>query len=262
MQNAKRKEALLKLLTQKSMVSVSELSGLFHLSEVSIRKLLVQMEAEGSLKRTWGGAVSAHGSLSEFSHEEKAALNLEEKKAIAKTAYDCIANGEAIFLDSGTTTLELARLIAKGDKRDIMIVTNALNIAMEFHLAEDIEVMLIGGHFRHKILCCTGFFALEALKHLFFDKGFVTGNHFTPERGFTTPSLQEAEMKRKVLEVSKESYILMDSSKYGNDSLSLIVPCEAVNFLITDNHIPQATILQLQEKGLQVLVAQSLGESL
>lgn len=251
-----RKKTILRLLAQKSSVSVSELSAMFSLSEVSIRRLLVAMEKEGSIKRTWGGAVSTQSSLSEFSHEEKAAKNLEQKQRIAQAAYDHILDGEAIFLDSGTTTLALARLIARGDKRSVMVVTNALNIAMEFQKTEDIEVMLIGGQFRHRILCCTGFFAMEALKHLFFDKCFVTGNHFSGERGFTTPSLQEAEMKRKVISVSKESYILMDASKYGDDSLSLIVPCEGVDSLITDWRLQERIVSQLGERGLQVIVAQ------
>lgn len=251
-----RKAAILWMLESQSSVSVSELSEKFKISEVSIRKQLVTMEREGSIRRTWGGAVSAHGSLNEFSHEEKETRNLEEKQAMAQAAYDLINDGDAVFLDSGTTTLQLARLLAAGDKRRVMIVTNALNIALEFRAAEDIEVVLIGGQFRHRILCCTGFFTMEALKHLYFDKGFVTGNHFTEERGFTTPSLQEAEMKRRVIEISKESYILMDYSKYGDDSLSLIAPCEAVDFIITDWRIPEGKIRQFAEKNVQVVAAQ------
>ncbi len=251
-----RRKTILRLLAQKSSVSVSELSAMFSLSEVSIRRLLVIMEKEGSIKRTWGGAVSMQSSLSEFSNDEKATKNLEQKQRIAQAAYDRIQDGEAVFLDSGTTTLGLARLIVRGDKRRLMVVTNALNIAMEFQKTEDIEVVLIGGQFRHRILCCTGFFAMEALKHLFFDKCFVTGNHFSAERGFTTPSLQEAEMKRKVIFASKESYVLMDASKYGDDSLSLIIPCEDANYLITDWRLQERDAMLLGERGLQVIIAQ------
>lgn len=251
-----RKATILSMLAQKSSVSVSELSEKFKLSEVSVRRLLVSMEKDGSIKRTWGGAVSAQSSLSELSHKEKETRNQEEKQSIAQAAYARISDGEAIFLDSGTTTLALARLLAKGSKRRVMVVTNALNIALEFRDAEDIEVMLIGGQFRHRILCCTGFFAMESLKHLYFDKGFVTGNHFTEERGFTTPTLQEAEMKRKVIAVSKESYILMDASKYGDDSLSLIAPCEAVDYVITDWRLPSVVARQFAEKGVQMIITE------
>lgn len=250
-----RKNIILQMLAQKSSVTVLELSEKFGLSEVSIRRLLVAMENEGSITRTWGGAVSTQSSLSEFSHEKKEMLNLPQKQAIALAAYERIVDGDALFLDSGTTTLALARLIAQGEKRHVMVVTNALNIALEFRNAEDIHVMLIGGEFRHKILCCTGLFAMDSLKQLFFDKGFATGNHFTDERGFTTPSLQEAEMKRKVLSISKESYILMDASKYGNDSLTLIAPCEEVDYLITDSRLPQEAIRRIAERGIEVIAA-------
>ncbi len=251
-----RKNLILQMLAETPAVSVALLSDKLRLSKVSVRRLLTALEEEGLLKRTWGGAVRSESTLREFCHGEKETRNLAEKESIALAAYHQIVDGEAIFLDSGTTTLALARLLVKGNKRQVMVVTNALNIVLAFSHAQDIDVMVIGGQFRHRILCCTGFFAMEALKYLHFDKGFITGNHFSQHRGFTTSSLQEAEMKRQVIAISKESYVLMDSSKYGGDSLSLIVPCEGADFLITDWHLPAPVAQDFLDKGLQVMVAQ------
>ena len=147
-----RRNYILRQLEEKSSVTVAELSGALALSEVTVRKLLMAMEREGRLKRTWGGAVCAHGSLRELSHREKEALHLEEKKAIARAAYDCIADGEAVFLDCGTTTIQLARLIIAGPKRGVMVCTNAINIAMELARAPDIHSIVIGGELRGNIL--------------------------------------------------------------------------------------------------------------
>ena len=139
MNQEERKKYILERLKISSSVSVSELSEAFGLSEVSVRKLLSGMEQEGTLKRTWGGAVSAYGSLREFSHQENEARQMEEKRAIARVAYDCIGDGEAVFLDSGTTTLELAKRIVTGQKRKIVACTNNIFIAAERAKAADMR---------------------------------------------------------------------------------------------------------------------------
>lgn len=251
-----RRNDILNLLNEKSSVTVAELSEMLKLSEVSVRKLLASMEQEGLLKRTWGGAVSIYGSLRELSNDEKVTKHLVEKQSIAQAAYDCIDDGEAVFLDSGTTTIQLAKLIVTGPKRKIMVATNATNISMELSKAEDIQSIIIGGEIRQKIFSCVGYLSHLCLSHLNFDKGFITGNHFSLDHGFTTPNLQEAELKRRVLSVSKERFVLMDYSKYGDDSLALIAPLKDVDTLITDWHIPWETVKQLNDRGIKVVVGQ------
>ncbi|MCQ4744141.1 MAG: DeoR/GlpR family DNA-binding transcription regulator [Blautia producta] len=248
-----RKQYILSLLNAKSSVTVAELSKAFQLSEVSVRKMLMKMEKQGEIKRTWGGAVSVEGSLQEYSHSEKVPKYLKEKLSIAKAAYECISDGDAIMLDSGTTTLQIARLIKKGPKRKIMVTTNAINIAMELAEAEDIPVVLIGGEVRHRILCCTGNFADEMVRRLFFDKGFVSGNHLSLEHGFTTPNIGEANFKRAVMNSSKESFIVLDHSKFGDDSLSLICPIKEIDTVLTDWGAPIQFVEQLRLKGVRVI---------
>lgn len=199
MTTQEKKEFIIKILDTQSSVTVSQLSEAFKISDVSVRKLLAAMEQEGLVKRTWGGAISAYGSLNEFSHKEKEWKHTAEKLSIAYAAYDCISDGDAVFLDCGTTTTQLARVIRSGSKRKILVGTNAINIAMELSEAEDISVIVIGGNFRHRILSCVGAYAEEMMKTLFFDKGFISGNHLTLEHGFTTPDLQEARMKRLMM---------------------------------------------------------------
>lgn len=248
-----RKNYIIKLLSEKPLVTVAELAETFSLSEVSVRKLLSMMEKEGSLTRSWGGATRPGNVLHEYSHTEKESLHLEEKKAIAAFCYEKICDGESVFLDSGTTTIQLARLIASGAKRHILVVTNALNIAMEFIHAEDISVILIGGEFRHRIVCCTGELAVDALDHFYFDRSFISGNHFSLERGFTTPILSEAKMKGKVFEVSKNAYVCMDSSKYGSNSLCRIAPIQSASMIVTDWRMPQSILNHFREKGITMV---------
>jgi DeoR family fructose operon transcriptional repressor len=127
---------------------------------------------------------------------------------------------------------------------------------MELSKAEDIQCIVIGGEFRHKIYSCVGYLSQLCLDHLNFDKGFITGNHFSLDHGFTTPTLQEAEFKRRVLSVSKQRFVLMDYSKYGDDSLALIAPLQEVDTVITDWHIPIEIFKQFNDRGVKVLVGQ------
>lgn len=255
MNQEERRKYILEQLQLRSSISVSELSETFGLSEVSVRKLLAGMEQEGALKRTWGGAVSACGSLREFSHQENEARRIEEKRQIARAAYEYIGDGEAVFLDSGTTTLELAKRIVEGPKRNIVACTNNIRVALELARAEDIRSIIIGGELRTNIYSCVGYLSEQTLSGLFFDKGFLSGNHFTLERGFSTPTLGEAELKRKVLSISKEKYMLMDYAKFGDDSMVLIAPPEGIDVLITDWHAPETLAKGFEEKGVKLVAA-------
>ena len=252
-----RQDYIINLLATRSSVSVSELSETLRISEVSVRKLLNAMEHDGKIKRTWGGAVSVYGSLNEFSHKEKEPVRLEEKKAIAIAAYDCINDGDAVFLDCGTTNEQLAKIIKNGSKRNILVGTNAINIVNELIEAEDIHMIVVGGEFRHKILSCVGNFAEDMLSHLFFDKGFISGNHLTIEHGFTTPNLQEAQLKKMMMKYCKEHYIVLDHSKFGDDSWGLIAPTSELNTIITDWKTPAEFIKQLRDCGVKVIQGQN-----
>lgn len=248
-----RKSSIIQMLEERSSVTVAELSELFELSEVSVRKLLVSMENDGQLKRTWGGAVSIQGSLREFSHEEKQPKNLQEKMCIAQAAYDCINDNDAIFLDAGTTTAQLARLIKSGDKKNLVVGTNAVNIAQELAGAQGVSVIVIGGEMRHNILSCVGPLAEEALKKLFFDKGFLSGNHLTVENGFTTPTLVEAEVKKLIMNACKTYYCVLDYSKFGDDSLVRIAATNELDGIITDWRTSKQFIEELRERGVKVI---------
>lgn len=247
-----RRGYVLQVLQRQSAVTVSELCDALGLSDVSVRKLLDRMEKEGVLRRTWGGAVSAYGSTGEISYEEKMVRQLAQKQAIAREAYDMIKDGDAVYLDSGTTTLQLAQLIARGSKRKVLVCTHGLNIAMAFHTVEDIEVVLVGGALQHNILACGGGAAREVLQRMYFDKGFLSVSYFAPEQGFTTPNLREAEVKRVLMTNAKETIALADSSKYGNASLALVATCAEMKTLITDSFLPEDAQAALTEKGMRV----------
>ncbi|HBE78780.1 MAG TPA: DeoR family transcriptional regulator [Firmicutes bacterium] len=252
-----RKRAILDILQEKTSVSVGELRDLFSVSDVTIRKILNELDDYGYLKRTRGGAISLTTSIREFEEKEKEKTNTAEKKAIAKAAYEIIKDGETVFIDAGSTTLELTRLIKNGSKRNIVLVTNAINLAVEMVDAEDIDLILIGGNVRHRILSCVGGLAEKAIESLFFDKVFLGANSIDIEHGITTPNTYEAQVKQCMLKSAKEKIVLADYSKFNEVSLAKVCPINGVDRIITDWNAAEPGIKKLRELGVDVIVAQS-----
>ena len=251
-----RKEYILRKLEEKSFVRVNELSRELEISEATVRKLLMQMEEEGLLKRNWGGAVGVAGVATEFPYKDKMSKQLNEKRAIGQAAYDLIGDGETVFLDSGTTTGQLAKLIARGPKRNIVVCTNALNILIELSKAEDIRTIMIGGEFRHSIYSCVGPLSTMVMSGLAFDKAFITGSHFTLNRGFSTPELRAASTKQSALKMARYKVVLMDSDKFGKDSMVIVAPPDGVDMLITDWHMKPEIKVQFENLGVEVIAAE------
>lgn len=252
-----RKQYILSVLEHKGSVSVSELSEQFEISEVSVRKLLMSLEKEHLLRRRWGGAVKPTRTMNELTYQTRETINLREKIAIAEMAYNSIEDGDSIYLDSGTTTLELAKMIKNGSKRNILVATNALDHAKELVGQNEIRIIMIGGEVRHDARACNGYLTKDAISQMIFDKGFIGIEHISTERGITTPNMPEAELKRAIIKSSKKSIVLADYSKFWNDSLIQIAPAGKVYRVITDWHISPEEVTQFKAKGIEIAVSRN-----
>lgn len=255
MLTVEKRNIILSMLKTKSVVTVKELSRELDTSEVTIRKILNEMDDQGLLKRTRGGAVNIT-TVHEFEEKEKERRNRAEKAAIAKRAYDYIRESDSVFIDAGSTTLELVRMIKKGSKRGIVVVTNALNIAYELLDSKDIEILFIGGQVRHRIMSCVGGLAENAIGSLCIDKAFLGCNSVTVETGITTPNLNEAQVKQTVLHVSRETILISDSSKFGRTSMARICPLTSLSRVITDSHLDQEIREQIESTGVALDVVE------
>jgi DeoR family fructose operon transcriptional repressor len=228
-----RKSQILELLKSSSKILVNELCDHFDVSPATIRNDLRELENGGFLKRTHGGAISNTKTGYELNSYQKEVTNHLEKEAIARFSFDLIENGDTILLDTGTTTLELARLL--GQKRDITVVVNDIEIARYLEDNTDINVILIGGALRQKFHCTVGPIALKALEGLSVDKAFMAANGITAKKGLTTPDLQQAEVKRAMIEIASEVIVLCDSSKIGYNAFAQFAQINSISRLITDN---------------------------
>jgi DeoR/GlpR family transcriptional regulator of sugar metabolism len=256
MLSVERKNMILEMVKTKQAVTVAELAAALNVSIVTVRKMLTLLDRQGLLRRTRGGAVSTAMPFRESAVADKLNEAKKEKQAIAARAYNLIEDRETVYLDAGTTTLELARLIKTGPKRNLTLVTNAINLVSEFLDMPDIQVVLTGGELRHSVISCVGPMAETAIRGLHFDKAFIAANNVTLGFGPSTPVPVEAQVKRTAIESASAAYLLCDSSKFGAASLVSIAPLTAFAAIITDSGLDEAYRMEFTRAGLHLILAE------
>jgi DeoR/GlpR family transcriptional regulator of sugar metabolism len=248
-----RRKQILNLLEETGTLNVSELAGRFGVSVVTIRKDLDDLEAEGLLQRTFGGAVFSHRSRFNRSFLERAQQHRQEKLAIAAAALDYINDGDTIILDAGTTTLALAQLL-KEQVRAAFVITCSVPAALEVSSA-GYDILLLGGMIRNKSLALLGRETLAIIERYRADKTFLGSTGFTAERGHSTPNPDDAQVKEALMRIADETYVLVDSSKYGHNCLTSFARLRDVDLTITDSHLRRGQAKKLEAAGARLRIA-------
>ena len=168
-----RQKKILEYIQEKPSVSVTELSSVFKVSAVTIRKDLNELSQDGMVERTHGGAISLNKSSYEETEDAKERMNIEKKQEIARKAVKLVEEGSTIILDAGSTTLELARLLAEERIKGVTVITYALNIANIFKQSREYNLVMIGGQFRHGMMSFVGPYAIQMLQSLYADRCFI-----------------------------------------------------------------------------------------
>lgn len=252
MKTGPRRQQILNLLEETGSLDVGDLADRFAVSVVTIRKDLDDLEREGLLQRTFGGAVFSHRSRFNKSFLERAGLHRREKRAIAAAALDYVKDGDTIILDAGTTTLALAQLL-KQQVKSAFIITCSVPVALELSSA-GYDILLLGGMVRNKSLALLGRETLAVLDRYRADKAFLGSSGFTAENGHTTPNPDDAQIKEAIMRVSEEIYVLVDSSKYGDQGLTRFAHLRDVDLTITDSHLSKNKAKALEAAGATLRV--------
>jgi DeoR/GlpR family transcriptional regulator of sugar metabolism len=247
-----RRQQILNLLEETGSLDVGDLADRFAVSVVTIRKDLDDLEREGLLQRTFGGAVFSHRSRFNKSFLERAGLHRREKRAIAAAALDYVKDGDTIILDAGTTTLALAQLL-KQQVKSAFIITCSVPVALELSSA-GYDILLLGGMVRNKSLALLGRETLAVLDRYRADKAFLGSSGFTAENGHTTPNSDDAQIKEAIMRVSEEIYVLVDSSKYGDQCLTRFAHLRDVDLTITDSRLSKNKAKALEAAGATLRV--------
>ena len=189
--------------------TIQTLAGAVGVSLPTIRRDLHLLEAEGAIERTHGGARLAEGSAVEVAFQEREKQNLGAKRAIAAAAYELLTRRATIFLDAGTTVLQLARLV-RVNPMPLKIFTNGLAVAQELLDVSELEIVLIGGQLRSENASLVGPQAEEALRSLWFDHLFLGASAVSPDGAIYSIDGGEANLNRCMIERSAQRHLLVE----------------------------------------------------
>lgn len=214
----------------KGTVKLKDLVSELDVSESTIRRDLDELEEKELLKRVHGGAV---GTKSNFAADntitERITQYSSEKKRIAKYCSELIEDGDFIYIDSGTTTYELIPYLK--DKNVIVVTNGVYNV--ERLLEYNVKTYILGGGIKEITRTVVGEQALKQIEDFRFNKAFIGANGVTFNAAITTPDISEAVLKREAILRAEESFVLVDSSKFGKVSFSKICDLEDVS-IVTD----------------------------
>ncbi len=208
-----RQEEILNLVNTKQGVTLSELVTLYNASESTIRRDIVHLDSKGLLTKVFGGAVAKKEtvSLAEPTVLQKKPLNVKAKIDIAKYAATLIEPYDLVYIDAGTTTEYLTDFIKE---KDATYVTNAIEHAKKL-ANSSLNVILIGGSLKKSTEAIVGSEAILNIQKYFFTKGFFATNAVDEKNGFTTPDINEANVKTAALKNTEKAYMLCDDSKFN-----------------------------------------------
>ena len=242
MLGSQRRSLILTLVEESGAVRVADLVERLGVSDMTIRRDIERLSADGLLERVHGGALAIGAGPSAPTGEEpgfsaKSTRQLAQKRVIATAARKHIPAGGTIGISAGTTTFELARLVR--DTVDLTVVTNSVPVAQLLHEsgAPGQTVVLTGG-VRTPSDALVGPVAVGALRSLHVDLLFLGAHGVDARAGLTTPNLVEAETNRALVAAARDVCVLVDSSKWGTVGLSTFAELADVDVLITDSGLP------------------------
>lgn len=253
MLSEERRRKILELLDARNSVRVADLSQELGVSEATVRRDLDILDLNGRARRVHGGAMQTQDAPPEppvlhREHENRAA-----KQAIGRLTASMIEDGEAVFLGSGTTTLEVAHNLISHS--DLTVVTNALTIVNVFAQLERVSLVVVGGMLRQSEMSFVGHIAEAALGEVRVDKVIMGIRGIALRAGLTNDYLPEVMTDRAILAMAPNLVLVADNSKFGRVASAFVAPIEQVSTLVTDGQTDAGVLSRIRNLGVDVRVA-------
>ncbi|MCL2128840.1 MAG: DeoR/GlpR family DNA-binding transcription regulator [Treponema sp.] len=250
-----RREKILELLRENGSCRVQELKQIFQVTEPTIRQDLEAMEQSGLIVRQHGGAFISNYSSFASEIQLERHTNMESKALIGAKAAEFVSSGDSIILDSGTTVAEMIKFLSS--RRNLKIVTPAINITLALGKEPTNTILMTGGEFKAPTLSLTGENAALIFKDLYVEKLFLAAGGFSLAAGLTYPSFTDLSLKRAMINSAKTVFLLVDSSKFEKILFASLGCLDKINYLITDAGITQEYISQLASMKIETIVAEN-----
>ncbi|MGB6726795.1 MAG: DeoR/GlpR family DNA-binding transcription regulator [Terracidiphilus sp.] len=247
-----RRTQILQIVRSAGRVKVNQLTKRFNTSAVTIRNDLNELHQRGLVLRSHGGAVLPDTILRESPVVERLKAYSDEKRRIGALAVSLIHNGETIILDSGTTTLEIARQMKK--IQGLQVITNGVNIAAELLDAHDVKVFIVGGTVRGESASISGRFTEEMFDQFSADKLFLSGAGCDLDFGVSGANLEETMVNRAMLRIAREIILVADSSKFSKRSMTRIASFSEIDTVISDVGLNEEIQAKLRAMGCNLIL--------
>jgi DeoR/GlpR family transcriptional regulator of sugar metabolism len=246
-----RQNWISRLVTEKRRVTVPELSALMKVSEATVRRDLDELDGK-SLRRIHGGAIALDLPVTEPPILQRVADQLENKRRIARAAVERLQPDETIFISSGSTTLEIARLLPEG--MHLTVISNSLPVVNELAGRANIDLVVVGGMFRPAELSMVGHPAEQALRDFRADIAFMGMRAIDPRQGFTNDYLPEIQTDRAILAMASRIIVVADHTKFGRICSVFVAPISVAHSIITDAGIDPEIAQDLSNMGIHLEV--------
>lgn len=249
-----RHSRIIEILKRDGGVEISRLCKLFNVTDATIRRDLDFLSLNKKILRTHGGALLGdEEQISEPSYEKRILIQEDQKNQIARRALELITPVDTIFIDSGTTTYCLSKIIPLECRN--VIITNGINIASEIINRDSASSILIGGDLKSNTHSTRGALAEEQLKNFRMDIAFLGANAIDEDGYVYIASTLEVGLKKTVIRAAKKTYILIDSSKFCKTSLVSYAHANSIAGIITDSDINESTYKNLQSKNINIIIS-------
>lgn len=246
-----RRQQITELLYQNNYVEIKDLSQKFNVAEMTIRRdidYLVEHNVNFARKR--GGATFQ----SDSPYEKRSSQNTSAKQQIAKKAFSLLNPTEIVFLDSGTTSLQLAKLIAK--QCNNVVVTNSIENAIELLKNPSIKTFFIGGDLDASVYSTRGAVSEEQMRSIQIDIAFLGANAINANGNICISNTLEIGLKQAALSSSLRRYVLADSSKFSKQALHKYIHAADLDGIITDSSLDSAIVTSMKQKGINIIIAE------
>src|SRR5581483_3401523 len=248
-----RREDIVQFVRGKGFASVSELASRFGVSEMTIRRDLQELAARHLVRQAHGGANALVDAGEGIDFRLRSSQAVAAKSAIATRALAYIALRATIAIDSGTTTLELARQLPAN--QGILVVTHSLPALTVLSRLEGVEVVSLGGALQRRTQSFAGQMTLSAIQSFRVDTFFMAGSSVRDGMIYVGNSF-DAQAKQAFIEVSDRVILLVDSSKFRSAALLPVAPIEHVDLVITDVNIAPTALDELKARGVEVVLVE------
>jgi DeoR/GlpR family transcriptional regulator of sugar metabolism len=248
MLTAERRQYILRMLNRDGKIIAKELSEKLGLSEDTIRRDLRDLADEGQLMRVHGGAVPVSPAIANFNVRREQAP--EAKATFARVAARLVHSGQVVFLDGGTTNLQVAQQLPKD--LNATIITNSPPVAVALTEHPNIDVVLLGGHLLKPSIVTIGTATLKEISMVHADTYFLGICSLHPELGISTGNLEEAYLKRAMIERSADVIALVAPEKLNTAASYFVGPLEELSEIITERSVADELLVPYQALGITV----------